>query len=378
MKKIVFMVLIMFATLSAAFAQKIAVLDFKAGVGISQSDVDGISAVFTTYFSPRGYTIVERSQIDRILREQDFQGSYFTEIEDVVELGRILNVNKIVVGDVNIVSGQYNVDVRVVDVQAAYITGKDGATFPKGTSYRETMKKMAERLASQIAVVVGSTGEAGVLNKPEPITLHEYLIVYPEDLGFFSSEPTGIISALNNNKSYGHDDWRLPTEEELAVIKGAKGKINLNGIDYMTVENCEEKYYNANTTEKYVRLVALANDYWYLNQIVTVNGTRYLVYPLETTSYQDIKSLNSQEAWGYDNWQIPDLAVLKAMYQRRKLIGLFKDADGNRKYGFKNEIYECKEERYGSDWNEYYDGIDFSNGSLTKRPKLIRPVAKMD
>ena len=149
----------------------------------------------------------------------------------------------------------------------------------------------------------------------------------------------------------------------------------------MTVENCEEKYYNANTTEKYVRLVALANDYWYLNQIVTVNGTRYLVYPLETTSYQDIKSLNSQEAWGYDNWQIPDLAVLKAMYQRRKLIGLFKDADGNRKYGFKNEIYECKEERYGSDWNEYYDGIDFSNGSLTrltKKPKLIRPVAKMD
>lgn len=110
MKKIGLLALIMLLSLSASFAQKIAVLDFKAGAGISQSDVDGISAVFTTYFYPRGYTIVERNQVDRVLREQGFQGTNLTE-SDMVRLGQILNVNKIVVGDVNFVLGQYNVDV---------------------------------------------------------------------------------------------------------------------------------------------------------------------------------------------------------------------------------------------------------------------------
>lgn len=51
-------------------AQRIAVVDFNAGVGISQADVDGISAIFYTYFSPQGYTLVERTRIDKIIDEQ--------------------------------------------------------------------------------------------------------------------------------------------------------------------------------------------------------------------------------------------------------------------------------------------------------------------
>lgn len=363
----------MLVALSTVFAQKIAVLDFKAGVGIRQSDVDGISAVFTTYFSPRGYTIVERSQIDRILREQGFQGSCFTEIDDVAELGRILNVNKIVVGDVNIVSGQYNVDVRVVDVQAAYITGKDGATFPKGASYRETMKKLAERLASQIAVVTGTVGGASVTNKPAPITLHEYLIVYPEDLGVFSSEPTGIISALNKNKSYGHDDWRLPTDEELAVMNGSKSKLNMKGTDYMTVENCERRGWGAD--EKNVRLVTLAEDYAYLNLIITVNGTRYLVMPCDADdlpglTWVTVEDCNKNNAFGFNDWQEPTMKMLYVMYERRKMIGNFHD-----------EKYISKDTEYDAWGPNKTIFMDFSKGTSTtswSNRYRLRPVRKMD
>lgn len=46
------------------FAQpRIAVLDFNAGVRVKQSDVDGLSAIFNTYFSPQGYTVVERTRV---------------------------------------------------------------------------------------------------------------------------------------------------------------------------------------------------------------------------------------------------------------------------------------------------------------------------
>ena len=104
MKRIGLIALIVFSSLSVIFAQKIAVLDFKAGVGISQTDVDGLSSTFVTYFNPRGYQLVERSQINQVIEEQGFQQTSLTESQ-MVRLGQIMNLSKIVVGDVNIVGG---------------------------------------------------------------------------------------------------------------------------------------------------------------------------------------------------------------------------------------------------------------------------------
>ena len=99
------------------FAQRAAVMEFKAGVGISQADVDGLSGIFTTYFRPAGFTMVERTQIDRVISEQGFQRSSLTEAQ-MVRIGEILNLSMIVIGDINVVAGEYNVDARVVNVES--------------------------------------------------------------------------------------------------------------------------------------------------------------------------------------------------------------------------------------------------------------------
>ena len=160
MKKTFLFVLLCLMALSIN-AQRCAVLEFKAGVGISQDEVDGISAIFITYFRPAGYTMVERTQIDRVIDEQGFQRSKMTE-NQMVRIGQILNVSKIVIGDVNIVMGQYNVDVRVINVESGTIAATEGATFD-GSSYRASMQNIAQELASQIALgTMGtSSGEAG-------------------------------------------------------------------------------------------------------------------------------------------------------------------------------------------------------------------------
>ena len=137
---------------SISQGQRIAVLDFNAGAGISQADVDGISAIFNTYFYPKGYTLVERSQIDRVIDEQGFQRGRFTQ-KQMVRIGEILNVSKVVVGDISIVMGEYNVDVRVVNVESGTIAAKDGVTWDKNSSYREMMKQLAERISAQIAIL---------------------------------------------------------------------------------------------------------------------------------------------------------------------------------------------------------------------------------
>lgn len=219
----------------SAMAQRAAVMEFKAGVGISQTDVDGLSGIFTTYFRPAGYTIIERTQIDRIIDEQQLQRSSLTESQ-MVRIGELLNLSKIVIGDVNIVMGQYNVDVRVINVESGTIAATEGATFD-GSSYREGMKNLAQKLAAQIAIgeeSIVSPQPAPTPSAPTPIVLYGYLKVFPNDLGTFESEPRRVISRLNESQQFGYGSWRLPTNEELALMRAN----NLIGSgNYMTREN---------------------------------------------------------------------------------------------------------------------------------------------
>lgn len=138
--------------LSVSAQPRIAVLDFNAGVQVSQNDVDGLSAIFNTYFEPAGYTVVERTRVSRIIEEQNMQGGRLTE-KEMVKLSEILNVPVIVIGDVNKAMGQYNIDVRAVNVETGAILAKDGAEWAEGTSYRSMMRALAERLSKDIPMV---------------------------------------------------------------------------------------------------------------------------------------------------------------------------------------------------------------------------------
>ena len=236
MKKLLSFALMCLMALSMS-AQRCAVLEFKAGVGISQADVDGISAIFITYFRPAGYTMVERTQIDKAIDEQGFQRSKMTESQ-MVRIGQILNVSKIVVGDVNVVMGQYNVDARVINVESGTIAATEGATFA-GSSYRSTMQSIAQKLASKIAITSGGTVQANTTQqtpqqRTTPYVIYGYLKVFPNDLGSFDAEPRQVISRLNQSQQYGYGTWRLPTNEELALMRAN----NVVGSgSYMTKEN---------------------------------------------------------------------------------------------------------------------------------------------
>ena len=249
---------------TSAFAQRVAVLNFNAGSGVTQMEVDGLSSIFNTYFTPKGAEIVERTSVDKILQEQKFQNSRFTNT-DMVALGEMLNVSLIVVGDINVVMEQYNVDVRVVNVQTGTIVAKDGTSFSKGGSYRDMMKELGERLSKSLELEIekfqissdrnsngnnnDNNGKASVLPKnmttkitednskrerTDVVVLEGFLKLYPEDLGEFSSEPSWLIKQINQQERYGYSSWRLPNQEELDFIR-SNGY--LSGNKYMTRED---------------------------------------------------------------------------------------------------------------------------------------------
>ena len=262
-RKVLWLIAMLVFTTSA-FAQRVAVLNFNAGSGVTQMEVDGLSSIFNTYFSPKGAEIVERTSVDKILQEQKFQNSRFTNT-DMVALGEMLNVSLIIVGDINVVMEQYNVDVRVVNVQTGTTVAKDGTSFSTGGSYRDMMKELGERLSKSLELEIekfqitsdrnsngnnnDNNGKASVLPKnmttkitednskrerTDVVVLEGFLKLYPEDLGEFSSEPSWLIKLINQQERYGYNSWRLPTQEELDFIR-SNGY--LSGNKYMTKED---------------------------------------------------------------------------------------------------------------------------------------------
>ena len=75
-------------------------------------------------------------------------------------------------------------------------------------------------------------------SQSEPYVIYGYLKVFPCDLGTFDSEPQGVISHLNQSRQYGYGTWRLPSNEELQLMRA--NNIVGSGV-YMTFEKRNEK-----------------------------------------------------------------------------------------------------------------------------------------
>ncbi len=151
---------------------KVAVMDFKNGVGVEKKEVMGLSDILINSLYETGkFSIIERSQLDKVFKELDFQASELSN-EQLAQVGRILGVNSILVGTVNFIAstkssdgsyyGEYNVDVRAVDVESGEIITTAGATKMSNQTYREMMEKISRQLASNLA-----DGEVPVVETPK-------------------------------------------------------------------------------------------------------------------------------------------------------------------------------------------------------------------
>ena len=263
MKKTFLFVLLCLMALSIN-AQKCAVLEFKGAKSVSVSEVDGISEMFMTYFRPAGYTMVERAQIDKVISEQGFQRSDMTEAQ-MVRVGEILNVSKVVIGKISRLGGQYQVDVRVVDVESGHDVAFDGATF--SGDYRTNVRNLAQRLAGKIAIASGPTvspqAPAAPKKRASVEVLYGYLKIFPNELGTFDTEPSSVIAQINKQAQHGYNNWRIPTNEELSLMR-ANGYLG-NG-EYMTRENRKGKVLLVSDGDDYAtvqkRIVELKAQGW--------------------------------------------------------------------------------------------------------------------
>ena len=110
-------VLIFLLLLSSLFAKEIiAVLDLEQ-IGLSDQEATILTQRLTTkLIAIDRYQVVERNNMDKILKEQKFQHSGCTDSECAVEIGQLLNSDFIVIGSVNKFGKTYALDARLIDV----------------------------------------------------------------------------------------------------------------------------------------------------------------------------------------------------------------------------------------------------------------------
>ena len=70
-----------------------------------------------------GYTIIDRSQLDRIRREQNFQMSGAVDDDTAVSIGKIIGANIIVTGSVDGQGNLRRLRLRALDVQTSQVVG---------------------------------------------------------------------------------------------------------------------------------------------------------------------------------------------------------------------------------------------------------------
>ena len=84
----------------------------------------------------RGFSPVERSQIQEVLSEQDFQARDITRPENAAEVGRILNVDAVVILNVPTFDERISMTAKMVDVE-------DGSLLWMGEGSGSTGRTMA-------------------------------------------------------------------------------------------------------------------------------------------------------------------------------------------------------------------------------------------
>jgi TolB-like protein len=149
----------------------VAVTDFE-GKGLAEGEPKTLTDAFRSYLINTGrFRVMERGQMDDILKEQGFQSSgACTDQACMVEMGQLLGVDNILAGSVGKVGATYSINVRLISVETGEIV-KSTNRFHKGEIdgvLTEVLPAVANDLIDQGGVTAPRPIESVVKMNPVP------------------------------------------------------------------------------------------------------------------------------------------------------------------------------------------------------------------
>ncbi len=136
---------------TAAQKQRVAILNFRAN-NTAKAYADVVRDILEVHlYKTNTFDIIERNQIDVILKEQGLEDKYCSDAGCAVRIGKILSVDKVVIGSVNRV-GKFTITIKFVDVREGLVEYADSEIAQiEGvieTAVDTLAKRSSERLAA--------------------------------------------------------------------------------------------------------------------------------------------------------------------------------------------------------------------------------------
>jgi len=129
-----------------------AVMDLECKVGISDELASLLSEKMRTSVYDTGlFRVVDRKNMEAILSEQGFQLSDCTSSECAVQVGRLMGVNKIILGSIGKIEEKSIITVQVVNVETGEIESVAGEEcFCRMTDLTAAVETAVKRMAVKI------------------------------------------------------------------------------------------------------------------------------------------------------------------------------------------------------------------------------------
>lgn len=100
---------------------RVAIFEFTGGSASSEEKEAVTDQLRSELVNQGKYIVLERSQIKTVLKEMAFQQEGLTNQTQAVKIGRLLNVQYVVMGRLTKLKGAYQVNVQMIAVQTAVI-----------------------------------------------------------------------------------------------------------------------------------------------------------------------------------------------------------------------------------------------------------------
>jgi len=129
----------------------------KINLAVSELSAKGVSSMDASVVSDflreelvntKVYRVVERSNMELILNEHKFQMSGCTSEECAVQLGQLLNVQKVITGSVSTLGKKYYISIRLIDVEKGEILLADSAETDSLEGLRPACQELANRIVN--------------------------------------------------------------------------------------------------------------------------------------------------------------------------------------------------------------------------------------
>lgn len=139
------------------------VVDFKAKEGVSRATAETVTGFIRTSMVKLDlFTVVERSSLESLVKEQALQETGITE-NKAVEIGRMLAAEKILTGTVSVLKDGFAINGNIIDVEEGRINFSASETADREDLLAIAAENLCRRIAGRI---LGIADDELVLREP--------------------------------------------------------------------------------------------------------------------------------------------------------------------------------------------------------------------